>query len=142
MSILSPQERYNERRQLFEGSRSTYAAILGHSSMQPLYADSVPAHRSKVVKKWLKDNHMPVLEWPGNSPDLNPIENAWNYMKNKVQEAQPTNINSLKEVLTKLWIHMDAEYFKKLAESMSNRLRKVIQAKGTSQNISFCNKSL
>ena len=23
---------------------------------------------------------MPVLEWPGNSPDLNPIENAWNYI--------------------------------------------------------------
>ena len=92
--------------------------------------DGAPAHRSKVVNKWLKDNHMPVLEWPGNSPDLNPIENAWNYMKNKVREAQPTNINSLKEVLTKLWIHMDAEYFKKLAESMPNRLRKVIQAKG------------
>ena len=51
---------------------------------------------------------MPALEWPGTSPVLNPIENAWNYMKNKVQEAQPTNINSLKEVLTKLWIHMDA----------------------------------
>ena len=92
--------------------------------------DGAPAHRSKVVKKWLKDNHMPVLEWPGNSPDLNPIENAWNYMKNKVQEAQPTNINSLKEVLTMLWSHMDAEYFKKLAESMPNRLGKVIQAKG------------
>ena len=45
-------------------------------------------------------------------------------MKNKVQEAQPTNINSLKEVMTKLWIHMDAGYFKKLAESMPNRLRK------------------
>ena len=73
---------------------------------------------------------MPVLEWPGNSPDLNPIENAWNYIKNKVQEAQPTHNNSLKEVLTKLWIHMDAEYFKKLAESMPNGLRKVIQAKG------------
>ena len=92
--------------------------------------DGAPAHRSKVVKKWLKDNHMPVLEWPGNSPDLNPIENTWNYMKNKVQGAQPTNINSLKEVLTMLWIHMDAEYFKKLAESMPNSLGKVIQAKG------------
>ena len=42
--------------------------------------DGTPAHKSKVVKTWLKDNHMPVLERPGNSHDLNPIENAWNYM--------------------------------------------------------------
>ena len=33
-------------------------------------------HRSRVVKKWLKDNDVPVLECPRYSPDLNPIENA------------------------------------------------------------------
>ena len=46
--------------------------------------DGDPVHRSRVVKKWLKDNHVPVLECPRNSPDLNPIENACNNMKNKV----------------------------------------------------------
>ena len=40
--------------------------------------DGALAHRSKVVKKWLKDNHVHVLECPRNSLDLNPIENAWN----------------------------------------------------------------
>ena len=48
--------------------------------------DGDPAHRYRVVKKWLKDNHVPLLECPRNSPDLNPIANAWNYMKNKVHE--------------------------------------------------------
>ena len=33
--------------------------------MQPLHAG--PANRSRVVKKWLKDNHVPVLECPRNS---------------------------------------------------------------------------
>ena len=93
--------------------------------------DGDPAHRSRVVKKWLKDNHVPVLEYPRNSPDLNPLENAWNYMKNKVHEAHSTNIQTLKEVPMKLyWVQIYAEYFRKFAESMPNRLHSVIKAKG------------
>ena len=92
--------------------------------------DGAPAHRSKGFKKWLKDNHVPVLECPRNSPDLNLIENAWNYMKNNVQEAHSTNIQTLKEVLMKLWVHIYAIYFRKFAESMPNILHNVIKAKG------------
>ena len=93
--------------------------------------DGDPAHRSRVVKKWLKDNmHVPVLEYPRNSPDLNPIENAWNYMKSKVHDAHSTNIQTLKEVLMKLWVPIYAEYFQKFVESMPNILHNVIKAKG------------
>ena len=38
--------------------------------------DSVPTHRIKHITKWLKERDIPVLEWPGNFPDLNPIENV------------------------------------------------------------------
>jgi hypothetical protein len=29
----------------------------------------------------LKDKPFEVIDWPGNSADLNLIENAWNFMK-------------------------------------------------------------
>ena len=53
-----------------------------------------------------------------------------NIMKNKVQEAHSTNLQTLKEVLMKLWVHIDARYFRTFAESMTNILHNVIKAKG------------
>jgi hypothetical protein len=35
--------------------------------------DYDPKHTSKVVAKWLKDSKVKVLEWPSQSPDLNPV---------------------------------------------------------------------
>ncbi|KAG7175342.1 Transposable element Tcb2 transposase-like 1 [Homarus americanus] len=34
--------------------------------------DGAPAHKSKIVTKFLSDNEIVVLEWPGNSPRLKP----------------------------------------------------------------------
>jgi transposase len=36
--------------------------------------DNDPKHTNRVAKKFLEDNHFKVIDWPANSPDLNPIE--------------------------------------------------------------------
>ena len=50
-------------------------------------------------------------------------------MKNKVQEAQPSNINELKDTLKRFWVTMETAYFEKLANSMPQRFQNVIRAK-------------
>ena len=48
--------------------------------------DSAPCHKSKKVTKWFQDHpEIELIKWPGNSPDLNPIENCWNWMKNELK---------------------------------------------------------
>jgi hypothetical protein len=36
--------------------------------------DSDPKHTAKTTQEWLRDKSLNVLEWPSQSPDLNPIE--------------------------------------------------------------------
>ncbi len=53
--------------------------------------DLAPAHNAKATSTWFKDHGNPVLNWPANSPDLNPIENLWGIVKRKMRYARPNN---------------------------------------------------
>ena len=65
--------------------------------------DVAPCHPSRVVKKFLGEKNIRQLEWPGNSPDLNPIENLWMLLKNKKSERQPTNAKSFVTAIKEIW---------------------------------------
>ena len=58
--------------------------------------NGTPCHKAKLVSTWLQKKGVEVVgPWPGNSPDLNPIENCWNYMKDRVVKLNPTSVDNL-----------------------------------------------
>ena len=94
--------------------------------------DGAPCHTSKLVSKWLHENGIEVLgPWPGNSPDLNPIENCWNYLKDRVARLKPVSIDDLQHKIKMVWTQdITPEYLKKLIHSMPNRLQACLKANG------------
>ncbi len=122
-----------------------YQEILEHfmlPSADKLYGDAefifqqdlAPAHTAKGTKSWFNDHGVTVLDWPANSPDLNPIENLWVIVKRKMRDTRPNNEDDLKAAIKATWASLP-EQCHGLIASMPRHIDAVIHAKGAQPSI-------
>lgn len=94
--------------------------------------DNDPKHKAKLTMSWLDSKGIKLLDWPAQSPDLNPIENLWSHLKKQLQKfPEPsTGILQLWERIQVAWEAISKDFCVKLIESMPARINAVLSAKG------------
>lgn len=92
--------------------------------------DNDPKHTSRLAKSWFQDNNIDLMEWPAQSPDLNPIENLWCDIKKEVAGAKPKNNNELWTVIREAWLKIPNSRCQNLVTSMKRRCEAVLRNKG------------
>ena len=92
--------------------------------------DGASVHTAKAVDNWLEQNNIDKIEnFPGYSPDLNPIEHVWGDIKRHLKASPAKDKEDLWKKICVIWNGMSLEYIHGLVESMPRRLEAVKQAK-------------
>lgn len=92
--------------------------------------DNDPKHTSRLAKSFLAENAPSVIDWPSNSPDLNPIENLWSVVKTNVEKRWPKNLDELERFMTEEWEKIPYDVLRNLVGSMRYRCQYVLDNNG------------
>jgi len=94
--------------------------------------DNTSVHKSHTTMNYLRQAAIQTMVWPVNSPDLNPIELVWSYVKSKLSQYKdsPKDLDDLWERYQDIWNEIPMEYIRKLYEGMPSRMKEVIKNRG------------
>jgi len=113
--------------------RQFWEEAFEHFETPIVMEDNAPVHK-KVCIPARKELGMQTLNWPPNSPDLNPIENIWSYMKDIITKdyVSVSSGKEMKRIVKNMWDNFKDGEWDKLIDSMPARMAAVIAAKGGS----------
>ena len=87
--------------------------------------DNDPKHKADKTIKFLHEKKFKVVDWPAQSPDLNPLGNLWAIVKQRVYNfpTPPKNKDELWARVQEVWYSITPEECRKLVASVPERIQ-------------------
>lgn len=92
--------------------------------------DNASLHTFFESAIFFAENNMDVINWPANSLDLNPIENCWFFIKQRVEAIGPTTLEHWRKKIDRVWNELDISFLETLILSMPRRIESCIELNG------------
>ena len=106
--------------------------MLGGENAQPMrFNDNACADRARITDQYLEQATIVCMDRPARSPDLNPIEHAWDMLQTAVSSrpVQPASVQELRQALLEEWDQIPQYKIRRLISSMRRRCQAVIEAR-------------
>ena len=84
-------------------------------------------HKPRSIQKWFVGISVEELDWPAQSPDLNPFEDFWDELNRRLRTRSnhPTSVLDLTNALVAEWKQVPSAMFQRLVESLPRRVEAV-----------------
>ena len=98
--------------------------------------DNATVHKARSIQKVQKvlphEIGVEELEWPSQSPDLNPNEHLWDELEHRLRARanRPTSVPDLTNALVAEWKQVPTAMFQHLVEILPRRVEAVIGVTG------------
>jgi transposase len=79
-----------------------------------LLIDNATWHKTIKVKEFCENNNITLLFLPPYSPEYNPIERVWSFLKSKVRQRFFSTADSFRKFIYELMNNVNIEYFGQL----------------------------
>ena len=86
--------------------------------------DNARPHRAIIVRNRVQQTGIQTMDWPSRSPDLNPIEHAWDELGRRLNDGPnaPANLVQLQQALIEDWNRIPQHVIRRLIASMQRRM--------------------